>query len=131
MSYQITLAPNRKAAARFIGKVRRRLQRGLAENPNVTRSQIARELGVHRSVITRQLQGHADMSLGRAAELAWAMGYRSKFELEKVGGGDGGSSNLDLIVNIPGEPAAATFKVDVRSASAVIQKDFQRELVET
>lgn len=130
MSYQITLAPNRKAAARFVGKVRRRLQRGLADNPTVTRAQIARELGVHRSVVTRQLQGHADMSLGRAAELAWAMGYRPKFDLEKVGG-DGGGSNLDLIVHIPGAPAAASFKVDVRSASAVVHKDYKRELVES
>jgi plasmid maintenance system antidote protein VapI len=84
MSFRITLAPNRKAATRFIGSVRRRLQRAFVDNPDVSRSDVARQLDVHRSVITRQLQGTADMSLGRIAEIAWALGYRPKFELERL-----------------------------------------------
>jgi hypothetical protein len=84
MSFQISLAPNRRAAARFIGKVRRRLQRALIENPEVKRTQIANALGVHRSVITRQLKGAQDMSLGRVAEIAWSLGYEPSFELVRV-----------------------------------------------
>lgn len=86
MSFQIAISPNRKAATRFIGKVRRRLQKALADNPDISRSQIADAIGVHRSVITRQLNGRADMSLGRVAEIAWAAGFRAKFELEAIHG---------------------------------------------
>ncbi len=88
MSYQIAIPKNRKAAARFIGKVRRRLQEMLADEPEISRTEIADVIGVHRSVITRQLNGHADMSLGRVAEIAWAAGYRPTFDLIKIEKGE-------------------------------------------
>jgi hypothetical protein len=84
MSYRIATPKSRKAATRFVGKVRRQLQKALADNPDITRTQIADAIGVHRSVITRQLNGHADMSLGRVAEIAWATGFRPQFGLEAL-----------------------------------------------
>ena len=44
---------------------------------------IANALGVHRSVINRQMRGRKDMSLGRVAELAHLLGYEAEFELTK------------------------------------------------
>lgn len=96
MSYQIAVPKNRKAAARFIGKVRRQLQEMLAAEEDISRSEIANAIGVHRSVITRQLNGRADMSLGRVAEIAWAAGYRPTFDLIKLEGG--GMRNLPEVV---------------------------------
>src|SRR5437868_4879264 len=86
-SFQITITPSRRAAARFINEVRRKLQKTLIDEKaekGVTQSDLAREIGVHRSVINRELRGFKDITMGRVGELAWAMGYVPVFELEKA-----------------------------------------------
>ncbi len=83
-SFQISVKPNRRAAARFVGRVRSALQEALVkdkERIGVTQSKIAEALGVHRSVISRELNGRQDLTLGRVAELAWAMGREIDFSL--------------------------------------------------
>lgn len=83
-SFQISVSPRRRVAARFVESVRRKLQKAYAEATTISQSDIARELGVHRSVINRQLRGYQDMTLGRAAELSWALGYEPTFGLERA-----------------------------------------------
>jgi len=83
-SFRITLTPNKRAAGRFIALVRRALQRALAEEKQkegLTQSEIACKIGVHRSVVNRQLRGNEDMTLGRIAELAWAMNRKAIIQL--------------------------------------------------
>jgi predicted XRE-type DNA-binding protein len=83
-SFQITLSPSRRAAARYVSQVRRALQKALAEEQKasgLTQSQIARAVGVHRSVINREMKGQKDLTLGRVAEFAWAMGRKPVFDL--------------------------------------------------
>lgn len=85
-SFQISITPNKRAAARFVTNVRRAIQKALAEEnakSGVTQSDLARAIGVHRSVINREIRGQKDLTLGRVAELAWAMGRKPFFELEK------------------------------------------------
>jgi plasmid maintenance system antidote protein VapI len=85
-SFQISISPNRRAAARFVAAVRRELQKAYAEESaaeGITQSEIARRLGVHRSVINRELKGMKDMTLGRVGELGWAIGRVAKFTLTK------------------------------------------------
>jgi hypothetical protein len=86
MSFQITISPSRKAAARFVTAVRRAIQKAYVEEQNsgLTQTAIARALGVHRSVINRELRGKKDLTLGRVAELAWAMGRVPSFCLPKT-----------------------------------------------
>lgn len=96
MSFQIGITPNRRASTRFIGKVRRALIQLLADNNDVSRTQIADAIGVHRSVITRQLNGHADMNVGRIAEIAWALGYRPVIDFEKIGMPEGANVFADV-----------------------------------
>jgi plasmid maintenance system antidote protein VapI len=81
MSFQISIPPNRHVAARFIENVRRSLLKGLMET-KVTQSDIARALGVNRSVIHRELKGYQDITMGRAAEIAWAIGKKAVFAIE-------------------------------------------------
>lgn len=84
MSFQLSISPARRTAARFVLSVRRALQKAYAEQKRaagITQSELARRIGVHRSVINRQLQGRADMSLGRVAEFAYALGLEPRFEL--------------------------------------------------
>lgn len=83
-SFQIGISPSRRAAGRFISRVRRKLQRALVEEgerSGVNQSKIADAIGVHRSVISRELNGRQDITLGRLAELAWAMGREIEFSL--------------------------------------------------
>src|SRR3989338_2406176 len=84
--FQIGISPNRRAAARFISYVRRKLQDAFAEekkNNGINQSDIARKLGVHRSVVSRELLGHRDISLGRLAEYAWALNREIDFDIPK------------------------------------------------
>lgn len=81
MSFQISIQPNRQVAARFVDSVRRTLVKALMDS-KISQSDIARKLGVHRSVIHRELKGYQDITLGRAAELAWALGKKANFSLE-------------------------------------------------
>lgn len=83
-SFQISISPSRRAAARFIGQVRRALLKALEEEKarsGLSQSDIARTIGVHRSVINRELRGQKDITLGRVGEIAHAMGRDVTFDL--------------------------------------------------
>jgi transcriptional regulator with XRE-family HTH domain len=86
-SFRISLTPSKRVAGRFVSSVRRAIQKALAEeqrDSGLTQSDIARKIGVHRSVINRQIQGREDMTLSRVAELAWALGRKPVFDLPKI-----------------------------------------------
>lgn len=92
-SFQLSVTPHRRAAARFIGRVHRSLQKAYADSPQVNQTAIANALGVHRSVINRQMRGRKDMSLGRVAELAFLLGYEAELQLTKPHPIDGSNAN--------------------------------------
>ncbi|HEY1474582.1 MAG TPA: helix-turn-helix transcriptional regulator [Pseudolabrys sp.] len=101
MSFQITISASRRAAARFVVGVRRALQKAYAEEQKdggLTQTAIANALGVHRSVINRELRGLKDITLGRVAELAEAMGRTPTFALPKKKIGVG--SNFVPVSNV-------------------------------
>ena len=79
-SFQISVTQTQKAAGRFVLSVRRSLQKALVES-GLSQSDVAREIGVHRSVISRELNGLSDMTLGRVAEIASALGRVPTFLL--------------------------------------------------
>ena len=84
MSFQISLTPTRRAAGRFVGEVRDKLLKALADRKRevgLSQSDIAKKIGVHRSVVNRELRGRKDITLGRVAELATSMGLAIEFEL--------------------------------------------------
>lgn len=86
-SFQITLTPNKRAAGRFVNSVRRSLQRVLAEEHNkrgLTQADVARAIGVNRSVVHREFMGQKDITLGRVAELASAMGRKAVIEFKDL-----------------------------------------------
>lgn len=79
-SFQIALSPHKRAAGRFVLSVRRTLQRAFLEEQQksgLTQSAVAREIGVHRSVINRELRGDKDITMGRVAELAYLLGRKA------------------------------------------------------
>ena len=85
-SYLFDIGGKKRAAARFIGRVRAELQRALISEKatrKLTQQAIAKLIGVNRSVINRQLMGYENMTLRSVAELAWALGWDILFELRK------------------------------------------------
>lgn len=119
MSYRIGITPNRRAATRFVGQVVRSIQKAFADTPDVSQAEVARRLGVDRSLINRQLRGSQDMSLGRVAEIAWALGYSLGLVLEKIDSRDLG--NMPPMPT-PAPPQPTGFKViEIKASSGAPQ----------
>lgn len=103
-SFQITISPTRRSAARFIASVRRAIQQALVEEykeRGLTQSDIARIIKVHRSVINREIRGDKDLTLGRIGELAHALGRHPSFSLPKKKLRDGANVTPPPIVTTP------------------------------
>jgi plasmid maintenance system antidote protein VapI len=110
-SFQIAITPSRRAAARFIAQVRRTVQKVLAEEEaedGIRQADIARSIGVHRSVIHREIRGHKDLTLGRLAEIAWALGREPTFDLSPP-----------VTVNGANAPAATDVATSVKRVTVV------------
>jgi hypothetical protein len=108
-SFQISITPSRRAAARFVTAVRRKILKALEEENQkrgLKQTDLARAIKVHRSVINRELRGKKDMTLGRVAELAWAMGRNPLFAIPEVAIHSG--SNLPIRLNQTGTSIAAS-----------------------
>lgn len=82
-SFRLGIKPSKKAAGRFISRARRKLQQAMirSEAQGVKQADVAREIGVHRSVVNRELRGEANITLGRFAELAHAMGGEAQIDI--------------------------------------------------
>ncbi len=92
-SFQIALSKTERAGGRFVLAVRRALQRALIEENKkhgITQSDIAREIGVHRSVVNRELKGEKDITLGRVGEIARALNRRAVVSLMPIQPKQGG-----------------------------------------
>lgn len=86
-SFRTTITPSRQAAVHFVRLVRRQLQKALMvekDERNLSQSEVARIIGVDRSVISREVNGTRDLTLGRLAELAYAMEREPFFEFRKI-----------------------------------------------
>jgi len=79
-SFRISIKPGRRVAARFVTGVRRKILQAIEEE-NIKQTDIARTMGVHRSVVNRELRGKKDFKLGRVAEYAHALGRVPLFDL--------------------------------------------------
>lgn len=109
VSFRLGLTRHRKAAARFVADVRYQLQRALADTPEISQTDIAETIGVHRSVISRQLRGMQDLSISRVAEIADVLGFDIVFDLTKP------APALD--VNHPLKPANIEQNITVQTGT--------------
>ena len=119
-SFQLTITPSRREATRFINNVRRSIQKALIEErrkSGLTQSEIARRIGVHRSVINREIRGQKDLTLGRVAELAYALGREPTFEMRVPQATDGANApltNLSATHSLmTSEVNSTAFEVDI------------------
>jgi transcriptional regulator with XRE-family HTH domain len=88
MSYKVGSKSRKdRIAVRFLGHVHAVLSRAalqVREKHGVTQAQVARELGVDRSVITRLLAGAGNPTVRTIGELAGALGYRPELVLHEI-----------------------------------------------
>lgn len=87
MSFRILSDPRQRFASRFIARVRDELMRALMVEKSqrgLTQAELARKLGVNRSVINKELSGKANLTLRRVAELAWALDCEVSFSMDKA-----------------------------------------------
>src|SRR3954452_11327353 len=83
-SFHFSIDPRSRKAGRFIRKVRSEIQKALVEEKRkrkLTQAAIAEKLGVHRSVINRQLTGEGELTLRAIADFAWILNRDITFEL--------------------------------------------------
>lgn len=121
-SFQTTISPSKRAAARFIGRVRRALQVALMEEfkkRGLTQSDIARELGVHRSVINRELRGEKDITLGRVGELARVLGRRAEFSLPPIPEASG--NHIGFKLKLPEPPLGTVRHAESNAQRAALE----------
>jgi plasmid maintenance system antidote protein VapI len=111
-SFQIPIKPRRRAAARFVTGVRRKILKALEEENQkrgLKQTDLARAIEVHRSVVNRELRGKKDLTLGRVAELAWAMDRSPFFDLQVLTVQSG--SNLPPVSNTSANSAIQNITV--------------------
>jgi transcriptional regulator with XRE-family HTH domain len=76
MSYQLKIDPHKQRVGRIVYAIRSELLRAFAEEHDkrgLTQAELARRLGVHRSVVTRLLNGEKTLTARRIASLIAAM----------------------------------------------------------
>ena len=75
-SYTSKIDPRRRIFVRLLTAVYGEIERALAESEKdhkLSRAEIARRLGINRSVLTRRLNGTQNMTLETVADMAWAL----------------------------------------------------------
>lgn len=96
MSFKFKISPKDRASARFIGRVQRQLAESVltaGKESGITRSDIAKTLGVNKSVVTRAISGKGNITLRTLAEIYWALGKEPSIKLETVGAAQSNHSN--------------------------------------
>jgi len=80
-SYRPQVSLRRRTFSRLVGDIHQELARVMTKKPSVTKAEIARRLGVDRSLVTRRLNGTSNMTLETLADLAWAMDQKIEIRL--------------------------------------------------
>jgi len=124
-SFQTGLSEHRRAGTRFINDIRRGLQKAYAEENDangLNQSEIGRRLGIHRSVVHRELKGVENITLRRAGELAWAMGRRAVVSFVPIGApadSNHGGFTIEIKMDISARVADVTNRLTVRSDNVI------------
>lgn len=87
MSYKKTFPRKDRVAARFLAQVHAAIAQAAmtAKSQNgLTQLQVAQELGVDKSVVSRILKGAGNPTIRTIGELSAALGYRPELVLHKV-----------------------------------------------
>lgn len=85
-SFSFEVSPRKRKRGRFINVVRKEIQKAVSEvldERGISQSQLAEELGINRSVLSRRLNGRANLTLSSIADLAWVLDRDLHFSMER------------------------------------------------
>lgn len=88
MSFQFEIGAKRRKVARFLASAHRELVEAFLDERSsrkITQQEIASKIGVHRSVINRQLTGAGNLTLRTLAEWAYALDRDVEIRISKRG----------------------------------------------
>jgi transcriptional regulator with XRE-family HTH domain len=87
MSFKISLSPKDRIAGRFLAQLHAVFSNAAVDakrKRRLTQKQIANELGVDKSVVSRIFKGGGNPTARTIGELAAVMGYRPELVLHKI-----------------------------------------------
>ncbi|WP_165816194.1 helix-turn-helix domain-containing protein [Kumtagia ephedrae] len=80
MSYQMRISARSRTAGRFIARVHSEVQKAFVAS-GLKQNDLAKKMGVDRSVVNRQLLGQTNLTLRSIADLAWALNTPISFSM--------------------------------------------------
>lgn len=83
-SYKISVPSRRRKFVRLLTRIHSEIDRAIVREyqaTGTTKSDIAGRLAVHKSTITKRLNGNANLTLRSIADLAWALNQDIEFRL--------------------------------------------------
>jgi hypothetical protein len=86
-SYEFDIGEKARSGSRFLNDVRDEIRRALSVEKGkrkLTQQMIAEKLGVHRSVVNRQIMGLENLTAKSIGELLWAIGWEPHFEAREL-----------------------------------------------
>ena len=90
MSYKMKISTRDRSAGRFKSRVHRALMKAVIAAKNekgITQSQIAEMMEVDKSVVSRILNGHGNLTLKTIGEISWVLGLRPEISFAKLDDG--------------------------------------------
>lgn len=85
--FNLNISAKDRATGRFMGRVNRALVKAVItakRERNLTQSQIAEQMEVDKSTITRIINGQGNLTLRTIGEISWVLGLRPDITFSKV-----------------------------------------------
>lgn len=86
-SFSLNMSPKERATGRFMGRVNRALVKAVItakREKNLTQSQIAEQMEVDKSTISRIINGRGNLTLRTIGEISWVLGLRPDITFSKI-----------------------------------------------
>jgi transcriptional regulator with XRE-family HTH domain len=129
MSYQLKIDKRSLKAAKFISKLQGMIQQALIET-NMTQQEVAKKLGVDRSVVNRRLKSKSNLTARSISDFAYALDRDIKVEFIDLAQPE--SSNWIFTAVTSNEtlqqklPLGNVSVIPTTSAKAINPKGFER-----
>ena len=85
--FSLNIKPKDRATGRFMGRVNRALVKAVItakREKNLTQSQIAEQMEVDKSTISRIINGRGNLTLRTIGEISWVLGLRPDITFSKI-----------------------------------------------
>lgn len=87
MSFRLNISAKDRATGRFMGRVNRALVKAVIEakrEKNLTQSQIAEQMEVDKSTISRIINGRGNLTLRTIGDISWVLGLQPNITFSRI-----------------------------------------------